>query len=189
MQFLGNSLPLSGTERYQNVTGNNGSPALQASFTFVPPVNENISANYSGDSSYPAALGIGGNLTVVGNDFSLTIVSPSITVKAGQQQSNMIDINGQSNYVGPISFSGSSCSGLPNESTCSFSPASVTGTGWTEVTIATAGPHIIASSRQPSLGGFVLASFLAPLFGLFSIGSSRLSRARRTSMLGIILLV
>jgi hypothetical protein len=189
VQFLGNSLPLSGTETYQNVTGDNGGPALQASFTFVPQVNENIVATYSGDNNYPATNGLGGNLTVVGSDFSLNPTPPSITVNPGQQQGEMIFVYGQSNYVGTINFSASSCSGLPGESTCSFSPASVSGAGWTEVTITTTAPHTVATKRRAYPEVFVVASLLSPFLGVFLIGAPRRFRLGRRVFVGALLLL
>ena len=185
VQFLGNSLPLQGTQTYQNVTGNNGAPALQASLTFIPQVNENIVASYLGDSNYPANIGLGGNLTVVGTDFELDSVSPSITVVAGQSQGEQIDVYGQSNYSATLTFTASSCSGLPKESTCAFSPSSVAGTGWTEVTITTRGPHTVALNRPAGLGKVSLA-LLLPFFA-FWVGAFKSPRSR-TLIFSVILL-
>ena len=64
-----------------------------------------------------------------------------MTVIRGGQGGEQLQIGGQSNYTGTINFTSASCSGLPRESSCTFSPPSVTGTGSTFATISTMAPH------------------------------------------------
>lgn len=59
----------------------------------------------------------------------------------------VLTITGQPGYNGTISFNAASCSNLPRESTCSFNPPSVTGSGQSTVTVATSPPRRAALSR------------------------------------------
>ena len=132
---------IGGTETYSTVTDSNGNVALQASVTFVPTANTDVAASYGGDSNYPSA-GPGGsaNITVTGSDFALVPTSSSLTVSRGGQGQLAIFVQGQSSYTGSITFSSASCSGLPSESSCAFSPATVAGGGWTNVAVSTTAP-------------------------------------------------
>ncbi len=59
-----------------------------------------------------------------------------------------------------------SCSGLPNESTCSFNPASVTGTASTTLTISTTAPSAGAVHTQSPPDSTPLSAVLFPILGL-----------------------
>jgi Pro-kumamolisin, activation domain/Bacterial Ig-like domain (group 3) len=106
----------------------------------------NVTASYSGSANYVASSG-----TVSGTvqpDFSIVPSVSTLTVQRGQSASATISIIGVGGYNGAISFTGSSCTGLPTESSCSFSPASVTGTGNTTLAIATMGAHPITAVKD-----------------------------------------
>jgi len=132
---------ISGTVSYATVTDANGNLDLQAKITFNPTVNDSFVAAYSGDANYPLSQGSSGNVTVTGSDFALFATASSVTVIRGGQGGEQLQIGGQSNYTGTINFTSASCSGLPRESSCTFSPPSVTGTGSTFATISTMAPH------------------------------------------------
>jgi hypothetical protein len=86
-----------------------------------------------------------------------------------------ITITGQSGYNGTINLSSSSCTGLPFGAACSFSPASITGSGQSTLTVTTTAPTTrIApgSSVSTWIGGSGI--FLA---GIFVIGA--MPRKRR----------
>ena len=134
--------PIVGTETYTTITDSTGNVALQASITFVPAANVEVGASYAGDTNYPSAGGGGLTfVTVTGSDFTLIPMSTSITLSPGQHNGFLVFVQGQSNYNGTINFTSASCSGLPKESTCSFSPASLTGTGSTNFTVTTTAPQ------------------------------------------------
>jgi Pro-kumamolisin, activation domain/Bacterial Ig-like domain (group 3) len=155
-----------GTVSYATVTDANGNLDLQAKITFNPTVDDSFAAAYSGDSNYPMSQGFSSNVTVTGNDFGLFTAAPTLTVIRGGQGGEQLQIGGQSNYTGTINFTSASCSGLPRESSCTFSPPSVTGTGSTFVTISTMAPHaalILHAStnyRWVATLGFVFAGML-----------------------------
>ena len=79
-----------------------------------------------------------------------------------------------SGFTSAISFT---CAGLPAESTCTFGPPSITGSGQIMVTVSTTAPHITQLldqrpyylARWLSGGGFALAS-------IFVLGSPRRRR-------------
>lgn len=169
-QFQGNNTGLSGTTTYQTVTDASGNPSLQATFVFTPSADGDLIALYSGDANYPQNFSNQVNLTVTGNDFSLAANSASVSVLPGNQAGMEIFVLGQSNYSGTINFPPTSCSGLPSESTCSFSPPSVTGQGFTNLTVNTTAPHPIAHFAGASTAKFSPAAFALPLSAVVLIG-------------------
>jgi hypothetical protein len=86
----------------------------------------------------------------------------------------IINVLASSGFTSPISFT---CAGLPAESTCTFGPTSLTGSGQVLVTVSTTAPHITQLldqrpyylARWLSGGGFALA-------GIFVLGSPRRRR-------------
>jgi len=180
IQFLGNSLALSGTVNYQTVVDSTGRPSLQGSLTFTPLNNEIINASYNGDSNYPQSSGFAGGVTVVGNDFGMYTQPASMTVSQGQQNGLQVFVAGETAYNGVINFAAASCTGLPGESACNFSPATINGTGWTELTITTTQPHQLAYQKTRRLGTPLIATIAIWLIGILSFSNIR--QRRRTSM-------
>ena len=173
IQFLGNSVALSGTVNYQTVVDSTGRPSLQGSLTFAPLNNEIINASYSGDSNYPQATGFGGGVTVFGSDFGMYAQPASIAVGRGQQNGLQVFVAGETAYNGTINFTAASCSGLPAESTCNFSPATINGTGWTELTITTTSPHQLARQNGQRPWTPLLATTAFGLIGILSFSGVR----------------
>jgi hypothetical protein len=177
---------INGTETYSQATDSNGNVVLQASMTFVPAANVEVGASYGGDANYPSAGGGGlSEVTVTGSDFALIPMQNSITLSPGQQSGFSIFVQGQSNYNGTINFSSASCSGLPAESSCVFGPASMTGAGYTNLSVTTMAPHS-AAQRRLSLGWIVTVSL--PLGGILLI-PSRLRRKRLIALITLSFLV
>lgn len=116
--------------------------------TQLPDGQDSITAQYNGDANY--ATSNAPAITVnVQPDFTVLAGAPSVTITApGGSGTLALTITGQPGYNGTISFNAGSCSGLPRESTCSFNPPSLTGSGQTTVTIATTAP------RTSTLRGF-----------------------------------
>jgi hypothetical protein len=168
-------IAVTGTPTYSSTTDSSGNVAFQASLTFIPQANMTIAASYGGDSNYPSASWVVGNgITIAGSDFALVPFSSSINVTQGGTNSLTLFIEGQSAYSGIVNFSSASCTGLPRESSCSFSPTSVTGAGWTSLSFNTTAPHATAAKQKWGLGqnSFVLAfclpfaTLMIPLPGL-----------------------
>jgi hypothetical protein len=182
--YWGPMSPVNGTETYASTTDANGNVVLLASMTFVPAGSVSITATYNGDANYPAAGGGGlTDITVTGSDFALIPSTSSLNVTPGGGGTVLIFIVGQSNYSGTTSFSASSCSGLPAETTCNFNPSTVVGAGYTGIGINTTAPHPL-SSYQKQLRTQVLA-FAAglPFAALVLIGFPSQNRRRKGMML------
>jgi hypothetical protein len=95
-----------------------------------------VKAVYSGDQNYLA--GSGSASISVQPDFSLFSGLSTVTITSpGGSATTTLQITALDGYNGTINFTSSSCSGLPAGATCSFSPASVKGSGTTTLTVNT----------------------------------------------------
>ena len=148
-----NSSTLPGTVSLTPSTDSNGHPTLQASSTFTPTANETFFAAYSGDSTYTGAQSSNATITVNGNDFNLSVPSTLMATR-GIAAQTVITIGAQSGYTGTVAFSSASCSGLPSEASCAFSPASVTGAGTTALSISTTVPHARGTQQANASHGW-----------------------------------
>ena len=111
----------------------------------TPAGTYTIQAMYSDNGSIYASCNSTASLTVVvaNPGFSLTFQNPSISAQSGQSAQNQITITPSNGFAGTVSFA---CSGLPSNSSCIFSPATLTFTKTldspqvTSLTINTAPP-------------------------------------------------
>ena len=120
----GNVYFVSGTTQLGSATLNS-SGAATLNNSFGTNGNQTVTANYVGDaanqpSSASVVIGI---LPAI--DFP-TSNSTSITASAGQAGSAPLTVDAVNGFSGTVQFS---CSGLPQNATCSFSPSSVTVSG------------------------------------------------------------
>lgn len=124
-----------GTVSYSTVKNpNTGDLDLQAKLTVTPPFTTGYSANYSGDANYPATyVCCAMTVTVTGTHFVFSAQQNSATIRAGYTGYYQLFVGFQSNTV-PISLT---CSGLPSESACSFSPNPAPSTGTVYLQIST----------------------------------------------------
>ena len=143
-----------------------------------------MTAQYSGDTNYLASNASAVALTV-SPDFQIPATLGTVSIASpGQSGTISMAITGGAGYNGTIAFSAASCTGLPFGATCSFTPASVTGSGSTTIMVSTTAPHTsqlhpIAFPWQAN-GGMMLAGLL--LFG----GTLRKRRwARLAGLLGL----
>jgi hypothetical protein len=107
----------------------------------------------------------GGGTGPVG--FTIALDKTSLTVKVGGSAATMVSVTPQNGFSGNIIFS---CSGLPAETACSFSPASVTAAGnpvTTQLTItANSNSARLRYGSGPLLsGGAALAGIVCCCFG------------------------
>jgi hypothetical protein len=77
----------------------------------------------------------------------LSVGPTSVTLPRGTSAFLQGFVGVQSNAV---SFGSSACSGLPNESTCTFSPDPVSSTGTVYLTISTVAPHYASAGKTLS---------------------------------------
>lgn len=94
-----------------------------------------VALSYSGDANYlPISTGAV-NISIVVPDFSISASPTSLTVTNGQTTSPVaVQVGYSGGFSGTVSFS---CSGLPSEAACVFSPTTLTNAGSTSLTITT----------------------------------------------------
>jgi hypothetical protein len=169
-----------------------GNPLYSASFPLTTTVYgspgsiQQVVANYSGDSNNSAAVS---NLVAVqGNsnpNLRLSTIGSGLTIVAGQTATATISVVPLFGFNGSVQLS---CSGLPVNSTCSFSPSSVTVNGVatnTTLTIATNVQSAVNELPAHGLrGSFVSFAILLGFGSLAGIrrsgeGAGKCSSARR----------
>jgi subtilase family serine protease len=132
-----------------NAKDSSGNYACQVVGTFTVVAGGSVQVNYSGDANYP----LSNNQAYISMpDFQMSPAG-GILVTAGQSQSLSITINSLNGFTGTVS--NFACSGLPAETTCTFSPTQVTpssnGSVTTSLVFATAA--IGQSRNRVAFGG------------------------------------
>ena len=175
IKFFANGTQIGTTQNVSNI-GTSGAPVYGATLTntFTTVGTYTLTATYSGDSYFLTSTGAAASTVSSSTPTFSTTVVPSMqsTVTAGQTALYSFTI-AQNVYTGTISFA---CSGLPANSSCSFSPVSVAATGCsTTSTVAVSivtNPNVTTSSIGSGRGGLwsalsLLAGFvLALMVGL-----------------------
>ena len=172
----GSPVPLGGRNGFGNIqTGSLVTAQGTATSTVILPVGQNvITAQYPGDSNYTGSSSAT-TMVNVEADFAIAADAPSITIASpGGSGTLTLTVTGQPGYAGTINFPSTSCSGLPRESTCSFSPASITGSGSTTLTISTKAAH---SARLESPAWW-FTSFGASFAGIILLGGASRRRMK-----------
>ncbi len=141
-------------------------------------------AAYSGDSRYAStSSSVPFNLQP---DFTVTPATPSqIAIRsAGGTGTLMFSIAALDGFAGTVSFS---CSGLPAESACNFSPGAVKGSGTTLMTVTTTAPKSAALHRLAFPPTWASAGL--GIAGLFLLGvPARQRRCRKLLPIMLLLL-
>jgi len=158
--FSGNtqlgSAPVNGSQ----LTANGVTAVASFSASALPTGQNTITAQYSGDSNYMASsappISVG-----VDSDFAFAAANSNVMVSApGGSGTNMLSVTGQPGYNSTITFSSASCSGLPLLAQCSFTPASITGSGSTTITVTTKAPSRVVAHLESSSLGLIFAGVL-----------------------------
>ncbi len=136
-----------------------------------------IQATQSGNATNAAAAPVDQDFQVEAATFTLTPNPTSVTVAQGQSAVLAITVTPQGSYTTPITFS---CSGLPADAACSFSPATITPDtkpAITTLTITTATQSALLMPRsRGNRSGLLNATWLAlpgMLFGMVAIGGPK----------------
>src|SRR5208282_5369914 len=129
-----NATILAGPLTCANTKDSSGNYACQVSASFTVSTAVTVAAQYIGDANYPATTT--GAAQIIVNDFAIGMDSSSnVTVPQGQSKTAQIDVSDLGAFNGTVG--NFSCSGLPPETTCSFQPAQVAGSGSTMMMIST----------------------------------------------------
>lgn len=143
---------------------------------------QQIVAQYSGDSSYSSStsspISVTGAGPVPTPTFTLAANPSSLSIAAGMTGTATLSVTPQNGFNSPVTFS---CSGLPANSSCNFSPTSVAPSGaaaTTTLTIATdvqvAANEVPAKARRSAVISFAL------LLGIIPFAGMRFARRSRT---------
>jgi subtilase family serine protease len=139
----GNPAPVSGTNGVGNIQPTPPSFAVaagSATLTSTLPIGaDSITAQYNGDANYSASTSAPVTVTI-GADFDFTPATAPITVTRGSSGTATFTVTGHTGFTGNVVFSSSSCTGLPSESSCSFSPTTVASGSSTVLSIKTTAP-------------------------------------------------
>jgi VCBS repeat-containing protein len=128
-----------------------------------------LTAVYSGDVNNLGSTSTALLESVTGGlDFSLSADPKMLTLSAGQSIPVSLSVFSSDGFTGTVTFK---CTGLPNGSTCSFNPASITGnaTSTAQSTTLTIGLPAATSSLAPAAGNGRLAGFFMLPCGLLGI--------------------
>ncbi|MFP5226504.1 MAG: beta strand repeat-containing protein [Acidobacteriota bacterium] len=120
-----------------------------------------VTAVYGGDTNFSGSTSSAVSLTVntatSPGDFTLGTSASALTVTKGQSGTLTMTVTPQNGFSQSVSFA---CSGLPSESTCSFSPVTVTPSGSTAATTTMTIATTAATTGAlvwPLTGGFTFA--------------------------------
>ncbi|MGD0443957.1 MAG: pectinesterase family protein [Edaphobacter sp.] len=163
-----------GTVTFMNGTTTLGTGALASGVatytTSTLAVGSNsITAIYGGNTNFAPSTSAALSITitaVVPGSFTLSLSPTNGSVASGSTATTTITITPSRGFNQQVSFA---CSGLPQNASCSFSPATVTpsgsGTATSTLTIATASASAALDQHQPALpgqssGGMTAMAFL-----------------------------
>jgi len=172
----GNPVLLNSTPGFPNLqTDKPVSATATALLATTLPIGANtITVQYPGDGNYNASTSAAVTVNVIA-DFDFAPATAPITESRGSTGMAMFTITGHTGYNSTVNFTAASCTGLPRESACTFSPASLTGNGTTTLSIRTTAPKT-ASLSPLKLNWWATGS--GGIFaGIFLLGAS--SRRRR----------
>lgn len=189
--FLSNGAPINNPNNPSLLNGTSGSGNLQTgsfttavasgAFSSALPVGTNaITVQYNGDQNYTASTSSAVNVTVVA-DFDFAIAGSPLSVTRGTPGTVTLTVTGHTGYNSTVNFSANSCTGLPAETTCTFNPASLVGSGSSTLTIRTTAPT--KASLNPLPGWITGSAGISA--ALFLLGTG--SRRRRRQLLGVLL--
>ncbi len=140
----------------------------QLTTTAIPSGTQLVVATYSGDANYATSTASTAEVVTPPPTFTITANPTTVSItKPGGSGSATLTFTGMNSYTGTISLSPPLCSGMPLETTCAFSVASValsssTTTATATVTFqTTARSTVLPQATQRPLG-----------FGWWTLGGS-----------------
>jgi hypothetical protein len=184
VSFIANSNSLG------NVSLTNGQ--AQVTTTSLTAGNDQIAANYSGDTNYSSATFVINQQVTPGPDFSVSFAPAIVNVSSpGSSATTMLTVSGSNGFNSQVSFS-ATCAGLPSESNCSFSPTMVATGGSTTLTVSTTAPSaLVPVSHHIDIGGWrrTPGALRLLFFGLALLALGIQARRRRWNLAGTVLVL
>lgn len=168
-----------------NAVNLSSSGQAQITTSSLPVGSVQVLATYSGDQNYLGSSAAVTETVAVNSAFTLTANPSTITVSTpGQSGSTMLTFSGQGGFTGSATLSPSMCSNLPPESSCSFSPATVTLNSSTTTVPVT----LTVTTTAPSSALLFAPHLELPLFpivvGCLLLACVAMLRTRRTKRWG-----
>ncbi|MGA2845001.1 MAG: Ig-like domain repeat protein [Candidatus Acidiferrales bacterium] len=128
----------------------------QITTTALTAGNYTVSAIYNGDTNYSGSSGSVPVQVSAGPDFSITFAPATVTVASpGASASTMLTVTGTNGFNTAINFATATVSGLPSETTFSFSPTSVPVGSSSKMTITTTAPSQLVPAHRSSIGPLI----------------------------------
>jgi FtsP/CotA-like multicopper oxidase with cupredoxin domain len=158
----------------------NSSGVATYTTTALPVGSNSIAAAYSGDSSFSSSTSAALAITINAPppaDFTLGVNPASLSLSTGKSGTSTITLTPQNGFNTAVTFS---CTGLPLQSQCSFSPQTVTpdGTNAASTTLTITTTASTASLQEPApFSHQPLLAFLFPGIGI-TLGLTLRSRKR-----------
>jgi len=164
----------------------NGQAQLTIAINGTPGVHT-LAAAYFGDANYGGSEGAGSTAITInpGPDFNLSFAPPTINVSApGSSASTVVTVNATNGFTASVNLTG--CTNLPSESTCSFTPATVSAGGTSTIKVSTMAPSsLVPLSRHVDFGGWRTTAgairVLLLCVALFALGIQ--ARRRRLNLI------
>jgi hypothetical protein len=120
----------------------------------------NITAMYEGDADFSRSTSAVFEEKIVAGDFSIQVKPGAASVYTGVATAVQVSVASLRGFNQPLALS---CAGLPANSTCSFSPASLPqGQGAANLVIQTTAPHKAGSVSSAAAAVGALMLFLLP---------------------------
>jgi FtsP/CotA-like multicopper oxidase with cupredoxin domain len=144
------------------------------STTTLPVGADSIIASYAGAGTFADSQSPATTVTVAAPppDFTLGMSPASLSVADGASGSTTITLTPENGFSAATSFA---CSGLPVETTCNFSPATLTPSGapvTTTMTVTTTGSTALSHPLFPR-PGLPLYALVVPGLGLLGLAGRR----------------
>jgi len=126
--------------------------SLAASFTTVGI--HNLTAVYAGDADFSTSTSAVFQETIVAGNFSISATPTTASLYTGQAAAVQVSVASLQGFNQPLALT---CSGLPANATCSFSPATLPqGQGAAKLVIQTEAPQHTTGSSAAALGALTL---------------------------------
>ncbi len=180
-----------GTVTFHNGTASVGTGTLTngiatVNVTSLPIGTDSLTAVYAGDTNFAGSTSSAVSETVIMPDFSIAANPASLSITQGGSSTSVITITPTGGFSQALTLN---CSGLPANSTCAFSPATVTPGGAAVTSTMTIATDVKATNlaRTRTTGWLALGMPFGPagfagVLGLLGIRRRKTSPGKQSAM-------